>query len=172
MLPIAFLAGIVGDLLQRVPGRRTGVGDRCARGGSALIAAILATGASDSLLVAQCVCGACLLVSMVASLAGVGVRLATTLPTVGVLLVVGWSTAVIGLVVGRLDVIVLGTVIGVAGQAVGTIGGAVVTGLVYAVVAAVAIGLVVRRDRASAGAQSSPTSAMKGQNRRVAGTVS
>lgn len=65
----------------------------------AMPAAILATGASDSLLVAQCVCGAFLLVSMVASLAGVGVRLATTLPTVGVLLVVGWSTAVIGLVV-------------------------------------------------------------------------
>ncbi len=67
----------------------------------AMPAAILATGASDSLLVAQCVGGACLLVSMVASLAGVGVRLVTTLPAVGVLLVVGWSTAVVGLVLGR-----------------------------------------------------------------------
>ena len=158
----------------------------------AMPAAILATGASDSLLVAQCVGGACLLVSMVASLAGVGVRLVTTLPAVGVLLVVGWSTAVVGLVLGRLDVIVLGTVVGgigqaggyrvalaavtrglgaveqgrvasrfsafaysgagvmvvldgVAGQAVGTLGGAIVTGVVYAAVAAVAIGLVVRR---------------------------
>lgn len=78
----------------------------------AMPAAILATGASDSLLVAQCVGGACLLVSMVASLAGVGVRLVTTLPAVGVLLVVGWSTAVVGLVLGRPDVIVLGTVVG------------------------------------------------------------
>lgn len=158
----------------------------------AMPAAILATGASDSLLVAQCVGGACLLVSMVASLAGVGVRLVTTLPAVGVLMVVGWSTAVVGLVLGRLDVIVLGTVVGgigqaggyrvalaavtrglgaveqgrvasrfsafaysgagvmvvldgVAGQAVGTLGGAIVTGVVYAAVAAVAIGLVVRR---------------------------
>lgn len=158
----------------------------------AMPAAILTTGASDSLLVAQCVGGACLLVSMVASLAGVGVRLVTTLPAVGVLLVVGWSTAVVGLVLGRLDVIVLGTVVGgigqaggyrvalaavtrglgaveqgrvasrfsafaysgagvmvvldgVAGQAVGTLGGAIVTGVVYAAVAAVAIGLVVRR---------------------------
>ncbi|WP_435084154.1 MFS transporter [Gordonia hongkongensis] len=158
----------------------------------AMPAAILATGASDSLLVAQCVGGACLLVSMVASLAGVGVRLVTTLPAVGVLLVVGWSTAVVGLVLGRLDVIVLGTVVGgigqaggcrvalaavtrglgaveqgrvasrfsafaysgagvmvvldgVAGQAVGTLGGAIVTGVVYAAFAAVAIGLVVRR---------------------------
>ena len=158
----------------------------------AMPAAILTTGASDSLLVSQCVGGACLLVSMVASLAGVGVRLVTTLPAVGVLLVVGWSTAVVGLVLGRLDVIVLGTVVGgigqaggcrvalaavtrglgaveqgrvasrfsafaysgagvmvvldgVAGQAVGTLGGAIVTGVVYAAVAAVAIGLVVRR---------------------------
>lgn len=86
----------------------------------AMPAAILATGASDSLLVAQCVGGACLLVSMVASLAGVGVRLVTTLPAVGVLLVVGWSTAVVGLVLGRLDVIVLGTVVGGIGQAGGT----------------------------------------------------
>ena len=85
----------------------------------AMPAAILATGASDSLLVAQCVGGACLLVSMVASLAGVGVRLVTTLPAVGVLLVVGWSTAVVGLVLGRLDVIVLGTVVGGIGQAGG-----------------------------------------------------
>ena len=177
----------------------------------AMPAAILATGASDSLLVAQCVGGACLLVSMVASLAGVGVRLVTTLPAVGVLLVVGWSTAVVGLVLGRLDVIVLGTVVGgigqaggyrvalaavtrglgaveqgrvasrfsafaysgagvmvvldgVAGQAVGTLGGAIVTGVVYAAVAAVAIGLVVRRTfprpdpkvRTTAGVMSAP----------------
>ncbi|MCZ4538145.1 MFS transporter [Gordonia terrae] len=177
----------------------------------AMPAAILATGASDSLLVAQCVGGACLLVSMVASLAGVGVRLVTTLPAVGVLLVVGWSTAVVGLVLGRLDVIVLGTVVGgigqaggyrvalaavtrglgaveqgrvasrfsafaysgagvmvvldgVAGQAVGTLGGAIVTGVVYAAVAAVAIGLVVRRTfprpdpkvRSTAGVLSAP----------------
>ncbi len=39
--------------------------------------AILATGASDSLLVAQCVGGACLLVSMIANLAGVGLRALT-----------------------------------------------------------------------------------------------
>lgn len=90
----------------------------------AMPAAILATGASDSLLVAQCVGGACLLVSMVASLAGVGVRLVTTLPAVGVLLVVGWSTAVVGLVLGRLDVIVLGTVVGGIGQAGGVPSGA------------------------------------------------
>ena len=38
---------------------------------------------------------------------------------VGVLLVVGWSTAVVGLVLGRLDVIVLGTVVGGIGQAGG-----------------------------------------------------
>ncbi|MFC9981155.1 MFS transporter [Gordonia sp. NPDC127522] len=177
----------------------------------AMPAAILATGASDSLLVAQCVGGACLLVSMVASLAGVGVRLVTTLPAVGVLLVAGWSTAVVGLVLGRLDVIVLGTVVGgigqaggyrvalaavtrglgaveqgrvasrfsafaysgagvmvvldgVAGQAVGTLGGAIVTGVVYAAVAAVAIGLVIRRAsprpdprvRSTAGVMSAP----------------
>ncbi|MBD0863541.1 MFS transporter [Gordonia sp. zg691] len=156
--------------------------------------AILATGASDSLLVAQCVGGACLLVSMSASLAGVGVRMVTTLPTVGALLVVGWSIAVVGLVLGRLEVILLGTVIGgigqaggyrvalayitvglsaleqgrvaalfsafaysgagvmvvldgIAGQAAGTVGGAIAIGVVYAIVAVIAIGLVVRRGR-------------------------
>ncbi|MFE0748998.1 MFS transporter [Gordonia sp. NPDC058843] len=184
----------------------------------AMPAAILATGASDSLLVAQCVGGACLLVSMVASFAGAGVRIVTTLPAVGVLLVIGWSTAVVGLILGRLDVIVLGTVVGgvgqaggyrvalatitggliaveqgrvasrfsafaysgagvmvvldgIAGQAVGTIGGAVVTGIVYAVVAAVAIALVVRRDRAATGGQSASTCAVGDPGRRVVGAA-
>ena len=53
---------------------------------------------------------------------------------------------------------------GVAGQAVGTLGGAIVTGVVYAAVAAVAIGLVVRRTfprpdpkvRTTAGVMSAP----------------
>ncbi|MGW6036120.1 MFS transporter [Gordonia terrae] len=184
----------------------------------AMPAAILATGASGSLLVAQCVGGACLLVSMCASLAGVGMRIVTTLPTVGVLLVLGWSTAVVGLILGRLDVIVLGTVVGgvgqaggyrvalaaitggltaveqgrvasrfsafaysgagvmvvldgVAGQAVGTMGGAVVTGVVYALVAAVAIGLVVRRDRGTRGRHPASTSAVDLPGRRVVGTA-
>lgn len=160
--------------------------------------AILATGASDSLLVAQCVGGACLLVSMIANLAGVGLRALTALPSVGLLLMVGWSVAIAGLVTGHLGIIVLGTVIGgigqaggyrvalayitvglsaiqqgrvasrfsafayagagvmvvfdgVAGQLGGTIGGAVTTAAVYAVIAVIAIGLVIRRSRRSAG---------------------
>ena len=40
---------------------------------------------------------------------------------------------------------------GVAGQLGGTIGGAVTTAAVYAVIAVIAIGLVIRRSRRSAG---------------------
>ena len=46
-------------------------------------------------------------------------RVGVVIGVVGVLLVVGWSTAVVGLVLGRLDVIVLGTVVGGIGQAGG-----------------------------------------------------
>ncbi|ATD72274.1 MULTISPECIES: hypothetical protein [Gordonia] len=81
--------------------------------------AILATGISESLLVAQCVGGACLIVSMLANFAGVGLRVVTTLPSVGLLLAFGWSIAIAGLAVGRLEVILLGTVIGGIGQAGG-----------------------------------------------------
>ncbi|WP_232716173.1 MFS transporter [Gordonia metallireducens] len=81
--------------------------------------AILATGISDSLLVAQCVGGACLIVSMLANFAGVGLRVITTLPAVGSLLALGWSIAIAGLAMGRLEVILLGTVIGGIGQAGG-----------------------------------------------------
>ncbi|GAC54930.1 hypothetical protein [Gordonia amicalis] len=81
--------------------------------------AILATGISESLLVAQCVGGACLIVSMLANFVGVGLRVITTLPSVGLLLAFGWSIAIAGLAVGRLEVILLGTVIGGIGQAGG-----------------------------------------------------
>ncbi|TYQ11418.1 UNVERIFIED_ORG: hypothetical protein L601_001700000670 [Gordonia westfalica J30] len=81
--------------------------------------AILTTGISDSLLVAQCVGGACLIVSMLANFAGVGLRVITTLPAVMLLLAIGWSIAIAGLAVSRLEIILLGTVIGGIGQAGG-----------------------------------------------------
>lgn len=81
--------------------------------------AILATGISDSLLVAQCVGGACLIVSMLANFAGVGLRVITSLPSVAILLAVGWSIAIAGLAGGLLEVMLLGTVIGGIGQAGG-----------------------------------------------------
>jgi len=49
----------------------------------------------------------------------VGLRVITTLPAVTLLLAIGWSIAIAGLAVSRLEIILLGTVIGGIGQAGG-----------------------------------------------------
>lgn len=85
----------------------------------ALPATILTAGVADSLLVAMCAGGACLFTSMIASLLGVGLRWAATTSYAIAFMAGGWSVATVGLLAGRIDVIVVGTMLGGGGQAAG-----------------------------------------------------